>query len=274
VTRSWIAGAALCTLASKLLGAQAVDNATQKTFYTPRDGVIAAGFLAASAGLSIFDPPIAHFFRDTSLFHVRTGEKLSNYATHINESTLTVGGLGVWAIARLFKAPTVADIAFHGAESVAAASLTSQVIRGPLGRTRPLDAAHPYDDQYEFHFLQGFTHFEQRSFPSIHSASGFAFASALIAETKLRAPHATWYVAVPAYALAMTPGLSRMYLGQHWASDIFAGAFAGTFYGWRIVDYSHAHTKTPVDRIFLGSVSHVQFGSDHNGTLIGWTTRF
>jgi membrane-associated phospholipid phosphatase len=274
VTRSWIAGAALCTLASKLLGAQAVDNATQKTFYTPRDGVIAAGFLAASAGLSIFDPPIAHFFRDTSLFHVREGEKLDSYFSHINESTLTVGGLGVWAIARLVRAPTVAEVAFHAAESVAAASLTSQAIRGPLGRTRPRDAEHPYDDQYEFHFLRGFTHFEQRAFPSIHSASGFAFASALVAETKLRAPGAVWYVAVPAYALAATPGLSRMYLGQHWASDIFSGAFLGIFYGRRIVDYSHAHTKMPVERIFLGSINHVQFGSDRNGTLIGWTTRF
>ncbi|MFI5229972.1 MAG: hypothetical protein ACHQWU_12945, partial [Gemmatimonadales bacterium] len=202
MTRSLIAGVAACTLASRLLAAQAVDEATRKTFYATRDGTVAAGFLAASAALSIFDVRIAHFFRDTSRFHVREGEKLDGYFTHINESTLTVGGLGVWAIARLVKAPTVADIAFHAAASVAAASLTSQVIRGPLGRTRPVDAKHPYDDQYEFHFFQGFTHFEQRSFPSIHSASGFAFASAVVAETKLRAPGALWYVAVPAYALA------------------------------------------------------------------------
>jgi membrane-associated phospholipid phosphatase len=274
VNRSLIAGVAACTLASKLLGAQTAGAATQKTFFAPRDGVIAGGFLAASAGLSIFDPRIAHFFRDTSLFHVREGGKLASDFTHINESTLTVGGLGVWAIARLFKAPTVADIAFHAAESVAAASLTSQVIRGPLGRTRPLDAKHPYDDQYEFHFFNGFSHFEQRSFPSIHSASGFAFASALVAETRLRARGALWYVAVPAYALAMTPGLSRMYLGQHWASDIFSGAFLGTFYGWRIVDYSHSHRTTRVDRIFLGSVDHLELGADPNGTAIGWTTRF
>jgi len=60
-----------------------------------------------------------------------------------------------------------------------------------------------------------------------------------------------WYVAPVAYAFALTPGLSRMYLGQHWASDIFAGAFMGTFAGWKIVDYSHAHPKTKTDRIFL-----------------------
>ena len=274
MTRSLITGIAACALASNLLGAQTVDTKPRNTFFTPRDGAIAAGFLAVSAGISIFDPRIAHFFRDTSLLHVREGEKLASIATHINESTLTVGGLGVWAIARVIRAPTVADVAFHAAESVAAASLTSQAIRGPLGRTRPLDAEHPYDDQYEFHFFRGFAHFEQRAFPSIHSASGFAFASALVAQTKLRAPGAVWYVGVPAYALAMTPGLSRMYLGQHWASDIFAGAFLGTFYGWRVVDYSHSHNTTPVDRIFLGSVNHLPTVSTRGGTLIGWTMKF
>src|SRR5437764_15464973 len=106
-----------------------------------------------------------------------------------------------------------------------AVRLAAQVIRGPLGRTRPLNTDPKYDDQYDFHFFKGFTHFQQRAFPSIHSASGFAAASALVAEVKRRDPSATWFVAVPAYLLAMTPGLSRMYLGQHWASDIVSGAF-------------------------------------------------
>ncbi len=274
MTRTRIIAAALCALGSTATAAQTADSATHKTFFIPRDGAIAAGFLAVSAGISVFDPRIAHFFRDTSLAHVRAGERLDGYFTHINESTLTVGGLAVWAVARLLQAHTVADVAFHAAESVAAASLTSQIIRGPLGRTRPLDADQPYDDQYEFHFFKGFTNFEQRSFPSIHSASGFAFASAIVAEVKRRDPHATWYVAVPAYALALTPGLSRMYLGQHWASDIFSGAALGTFYGWRIVDYSHSHPTTPVDHIFLGSVDHLRIGMDHGAASLAWSSAF
>ncbi|MGH7623053.1 MAG: hypothetical protein ACREMU_11990, partial [Gemmatimonadaceae bacterium] len=100
MTRSLITGVAAFAFASNLLGAQTADSRPQKTFYMPRDGALAAGFLAVSAGISIFDPRIAHFFRDTSSFHVREGEKLANFATHINESTLTVGGLGLWAIAR------------------------------------------------------------------------------------------------------------------------------------------------------------------------------
>lgn len=266
------AGVVLC-LAVRLAGAQA-DTTPPKTFFTPRDAAVAGVFFAASAGLSYFDARIARNFRDTTYFHVRVGAKLDDFFTHINETTLTVGGLAVWGVAKLTKQETVADIAFHTAESVAAASLTAQVIRGPLGRTRPKDAKDPYNDQYEFHFMQGFSHFQQRSFPSIHSSSGFAAAAALSEEVNMRAPAARWWLGVPLYALAATPGLSRMYLGQHWASDIFSGAFIGAFYGRRIVQYSHAHPTTRVDRIFLGTVKGAQLNFTPGGAQIGWNSTF
>ena len=268
-------GVAAVCLAVRFAAAQSPDSSTaQKTFFVPRDGVIAAGFLAASAGLSIFDVRIAHWFQDTSLSHVKKGQQLDDIFTHVNETTLTVGGLIVYGVAKVTKANNVADVAFHVAESVAAASLTAQIIRGPLGRTRPDSATPPYDDQYEFRFMKGFTHFSQRAFPSIHSSSGFAAASALTAEIKRRDPGAVWFVAVPAYALALTPGLSRMYLGQHWASDILSGAFLGTFYGWRIVDYSHEHPTTKIDRIFLGSVKHARITPERGGFAVSWNAAF
>jgi len=274
VTRAVKGALALWVLASANAVAQSADSATQKAFFIPKDGALAAAFLAASAGMSLFDVRIANFFRDTSLSHVQQGQRLDDIFTRINETTLTVGGLVVYGAARVMNQRTVADIAFHTAEAVVATSLTSQLIRGPLGRTRPRDAERPYDDQYEFHFFQGFRHFQQRAFPSIHSASGFAAASALVAETKRRSPGAVWYVAVPAYALALTPGLSRMYLGQHWASDVFSGAFLGTFYGWRIVNYSHSHPTTRIDRIFLGSPEHLRFGAGASAFSINWRATF
>ncbi len=254
--------------------AQSSDTAQHKTFFTRRDAIFALGATAASVGVSVFDVRIAHFFQDTTLFHVRAGRKLDDIFTHINETTLTVGGLAVYAVARITKAHTVADVSLHVAESVAAASLTAQVIRGPLGRTRPLDSDPPYDDQYDFHFMKGFGHFQNRAFPSIHSSSGFAAASALVAEVHERDPGATWYVGVPAYALALTPGLSRMYLGQHWASDIVSGAALGTFYGWRVVQYAHSHPTTPVDRLFLGTVDHLRLSLDGGRPGFSWGTTF
>jgi membrane-associated phospholipid phosphatase len=245
------------------------STTSPSTFLTARDAAVGGAFVAASAGLSLFDARIASFFRDTTLSHVRLGQKLDDVFTRINESTLTVGGLAVYAIARIAKQPVVADVAFHTAESVAAASLASQIIRGPLGRARPRNADPAYANQYDFHAFQGFRHFENRAFPSIHSSSGFAAATAIVTEVHRRHPSATMAVAIPAYALALTPGLSRMYLGQHWASDIVAGAFLGAFFGSRIVSYSHDHSPTNVDRLFLGRSLH-----DERSIPVGFTVVF
>lgn len=271
--RLWIRIAVAGVLGAQTLRAQA-DRATTKTFFTGRDAAIASGFLAASAGLSVFDARLAQFFQDSLYTHVRMGRKVDKLFSHINETTLTLGGLAVYGVARIAGEKTVADVAFHMAESVGAASLASQLVRGPLGRTRPINADKPFEDQYDFHFMKGFTHFQQRSFPSIHSSSGFAAASALVAEISRRDHGAAWLVGVPAYAIALTPGLSRMYLGQHWASDIFAGAFMGTFFGLRVVAYSHAHATTPLDRLFLGANNGTRIGPTHGTLPIGWSFTF
>jgi len=265
---------AACVLTPCLARAQSRDTSSSKTFFTAHDALLGAGAAVASAGLSVLDVRIARYFQDTSLTHVRAGRVLDGTFTHINETTLTVGGLALYAVGRIFKLPTVADVSLHVAESVAGASLTAQIVRGPLGRTRPLNTTPQFSDQYEFHFMQGFTHFQNRAFPSIHSSSGFAAASAITAEVHERDPSATWFVGVPAYILALTPGLSRMYLGQHWASDIVSGALLGTFYGWRVVQYSHAHERTPIDRLFLGPADHASVNAGGGRFQISWSTTF
>ena len=268
-----MAGVVALTTASGMWRPARAQGGDQ-TFFRTSDIAWTGAITLASYGVSRFDPAIAKYFQEPSRQRNRTMRTLAEGFTHLQETTLTIGGIVTYGIARLAKAPDVETVALHATEAIVAASLTSQVIRGPLGRTRPQNADRPYDDQYEFHFFKGFTHFQQRAFPSIHSASGFAAASALVAEVKRRDPGATWYVAVPAYLLALTPGLSRMYLGQHWASDIVSGAFVGTFYGWRIVNYSHEHPTTRIDRIFLGTTQHLQIGPTRGGAALSWNTAF
>lgn len=255
-----------------LLGARAgrAQTDSMRTFFVPRDAAVAAGFLAAAAGLSVFDKRIERSFQDSTLTHVRWGRATDKIFTRVNETTLTAGGLLVWGVGRLAHAPAMADIGLHTSEAVAAASLTSQLIRGPLGRSRPerTDFQNPFD----FHWFQGFTNFDYRSFPSIHSSSGFAAASVWVAETEYRAPRAVWVVAPLAYAFALTPGLARMYLGEHWASDIFAGAFMGTFYGWRVVRYTHDHPATPkLNQVFFLSGGRLRVGAAGRELLVSWS---
>ncbi len=59
------------------------------------------------------------------------------------------------------------------------------------------------------------------SFPSGHTALAFA------AATTLALDHPQWYVVVPAYVWAGGVGVSRVWHGAHYPSDVLAGAALG-----------------------------------------------
>jgi membrane-associated phospholipid phosphatase len=259
-------------LAVHPVGAQSVDSTSRgdKTFLTRRDLVTSGIALGASALLSVWDDDIAKAsqsarFQDSA---VRT---FSSRASKVQETTLTVGGIVVYGIARLAKAPTVADVALHATESVVLASVASQLIRGPLGRTRPHVSADT--NQYQFQAFRGFGNFKNRAFPSIHTSSSMAVATVLTMETHRRRPRATPFVAPVLLAAGMLPGLARIQLDQHWASDILAGAFMGAFAGYKVTKYSHDHPNNRFDRTLLkASVTQAPNGRMLVGfsPAVGW----
>jgi membrane-associated phospholipid phosphatase len=233
------------------LGAQAPSSAPRsEPLVTRRDFAVAGGVLAASALLSLLDDDVHRAVQDSSVQSsrgLRNGVKVFN---HLQETYLTVGGLATWGIGRLTKQRAVADVGFHVAEAVFMASAASQLIRGPLGRARP--TTNGGTDQYEFHPFKGFREFEYRAFPSIHSSSGFAAATVVAREVAERWPAQKGWVGPVAYALAATPGLSRIYMGKHWMSDVVMGAAVGIIAGQRVVTYNHRNPNNRVNRLFLG----------------------
>jgi membrane-associated phospholipid phosphatase len=234
--------------------------AHDKTFLTRRDLIVLGVGAAATGVLSIFDDDIA-VASQQDRFQSRSLHDFSLNVSKAQETTLTVASILTYGIGRLTKQNTVADVGLHSAESVILASLASQVIRGPLGRTRPHAAGDT--NQYDFHFGKGFTSFDNRAFPSIHTSSGMAVATVLTMEMHRRHVAATPYVAPLLFAAGILPGISRIQLDQHWASDVLAGAFMGVFAGYKVVSYSHDHPNNWFDRKLL----KVALTPDRNG---GW----
>ena len=237
-------------LAGAPLGAQVIDTTSRgdKTFLTRRDLAVAGVALGATALLSTWDDDIALASQE-SRYKGGGLTSFANRASKVNETTLTAGGIIIWGIGRLTKSNTTADIALHATESVVLASVASQLIRGPLGRTRPSVTAD--SNQYDFDAFKGFGNFKNRAFPSIHTSSSMAVATVLTMETHRRHPSATPFVAPVLFAAGLLPGLSRIQLNQHWASDIFAGAFMGIFAGYKVTKYSHDHPDNWFDRKLL-----------------------
>ncbi|HEX5970368.1 MAG TPA: phosphatase PAP2 family protein [Gemmatimonadaceae bacterium] len=230
------------------LAPQVPGDTHDKTFLTRRDFIVLGVGAAATGVLSIFDDDIA-VASQQSRWQSKSLHDFSLNVSKAQETTLTVASILTYGIGRLTKQRTVADVGLHSAESVILASLASQLIRGPLGRSRPHAAGDT--NQYDFHFGKGFTSFDNRAFPSIHTSSGMAVATVLTMEMQRRHVAATPYVAPLLFAAGILPGLSRIQLDQHWASDVLAGAFMGVFSGYKVVSYSHDHPNNRFDRVLL-----------------------
>jgi membrane-associated phospholipid phosphatase len=243
----------LLALLGHVAPAQAPDSTHgDKTFLVKRDLAITGLAAGATALVSIFDDDVALASQQPKY----QKEGLTNFAlkvSKVNETTLTVAGILTYGVARLAKERTVTDIALHATESVVLASVVSQIIRGPLGRARPYVTGDT--DQYNFKFMGGFktgeAGFKRRAFPSIHTSSSMAVATVLTMELHRRHSDATPYVAPILFAAGLLPGLARIQLDQHWASDVVAGAFMGVFAGYKVVSYSHAHPNNWFDRTLL-----------------------
>ena len=243
----------LVALTAELASAQGADTSSRdKTFLTRRDLVTSGIALGAIGLLSIYDDDIAIASQQSRY----KSDGLTDFAlkvSKVNETTLTIAGILTYGIGRLTKSPSTADIGLHATEAVVLASLASQIIRGPLGRARPYAVGDT--DQYDFKFGAGFQRheagFRRRAFPSIHTSSGMAVATVLTMELHRRRPGATPYVAPLLYVAGFLPGLVRIQLDQHWASDIAAGAFMGVLSGYKVVSYSHANPNNRFDRTLL-----------------------
>jgi membrane-associated phospholipid phosphatase len=225
------------------------ERRAQKTFFVKRDLAVAGLAVAGSAVTSAFDLRIARWARSPGVQGDSSRRDLVEQLTRANETPMMLAALATYGVGRVAGMHTTADVGLHTLEAVVLTTGVSQVVRGVLGRTRPRASL---DDPFRFKPFSGFTGFETRSYPSLHTAASFAAASALVGEIRQRRPGAVKVAAPLLYTAAMVPPLTRIYLDQHWASDIVAGAVVGALLGSRVVGYAHSHGRTRMERALLG----------------------
>lgn len=256
-------------VASPRAVAQALDQPSA-VLITGRDLGLAAGATVGAALVSRLDVPIARTFGDSG-FHARHPAltTMAKRASVVTETALMLTGGTVYGIARLRHDDATADVALHTTESVLSAALFIQVVRGALGRARPYvtdEAGEKKDvDPYDFEPFHGFMSFNYRSFPSMHAMASFAVATALTQEMRVRGTPNRQIISPLLYAGATVPALARLYLDEHWTSDIAMGVFLGVLAGQKVVLYSHDHPDNRIDRALLHPRMGLGLTSDARG---------
>ena len=220
----------------------------RQTLFTYRDAILAAGFAGVTVAMFPLDKRLARDIRQDSTFNRLAQSSAVGFETISTPGAYIIGG-SLYLYGRLARKQDVADFGWHGTEAVFVAMGVTGFLKGVLGRARPYvsDATDPRD----FRFAGGFSTSDRQSFPSGHTTTAFAAASAVTSEIRRLRPKALPYVATIMYGGATLVGLSRMYHDKHWASDVALGAAIGTFSGLKVVRYSHAHPENMIDRVIL-----------------------
>ena len=130
------------------------------------------------------------------------------------------------------------DLKFLGTYSVMYAEAflltmaTKDFFKQVVSRNRPYT--------YEGHIPAGKENEYYHSFPSGHTAYAFLGATFLAATFSKEYTDSSWKLplVISSYSLAATVGALRIASGSHFATDVLAGAFIGSFYGW-FIPYLH-----------------------------------
>lgn len=136
--------------------------------------------------------------------------KATGHSAYFLPAGLAAGTVGYGILS---KNKSLREKGYELVFSMGIGAIITQSLKYTIDRTRPADK-YPNDV-----FVNKSVH--GRSFPSGHTTIAFAAATTVTLQYK------KWYIAVPAYLWAGATGYSRLYAGEHYPSDVLAGAAVG-----------------------------------------------
>jgi membrane-associated phospholipid phosphatase len=125
--------------------------------------------------------------------------------------------IALYAVGMLDKNQNLKEQSIEVIGGFALTTIVTEGLKIIVNRQRPYEK---YRGIYPYKFEKG------QSFPSGHTAIAFSTA------TSLAILYKRWYIVAPAYLWATCVSYSRLYLGQHYPSDILAAAIVGSGSAW------------------------------------------
>ena len=212
------------------------------------DLYVLAGFAAATVAMFPLDRRLASSVRRDHLIDNRTLQNVEDALNFVGcPAPILLGGV-TYLVGRIADRPRLAHLALHTTEAIVVGLATAGTLKMLAGRERPYASSDT--NPHDFEFARGFRGERYQAFPSGHTTVSFAVAAAVISESaEWSMP---WIVGPLLFGGATVVGLSRMYAGRHWASDVVMGAAIGTFAGLKTVRFNHTRTGNRIDRWLLG----------------------
>lgn len=232
---------------------------------THREELVAGLAVMATVAVAPLDHPIDSEIQESNWQRPSALHRVANDLAFLGGPGPFVVGGGFYIVGRLAGNTAAADVGLHVTESVLLSAAIAGLGKGISGCTLP-DVKGKTGCQFWRGFHRGNGPYV--SFPSGHTAAGFALASSLASEANWWNPKLGQYVTPVVYAAAGCIGLARMYQNVHWASDLPLGAFIGTWSGLTVVARAHARGKNRLER-FLTSAGVVAATS--TGPVLGWS---
>jgi hypothetical protein len=243
---------AMTLAASSVAAAQPTDTTkiSHEPLFTAKDAWIAAGFVAGTVAMYPADRYFARKLQTPGNQENRFLHDAASGFRFMGTPGSMIIGVSMYGVGRVARVDRMADLGLHGTEALLIAQNLVGVVKGLAGRARPEVSI---EDERNFRMARGFRKGSDlyRSFPSGHSAMGFAAAAAVTSETSKWWPKSTWYIAPVMYGGATLIAASRMYNNKHWSSDVVMGAAIGTFAGTKVVRYHHSHPGNRIDKWLL-----------------------
>jgi membrane-associated phospholipid phosphatase len=186
----------------------------------PRNLVPSAAFLVIGAALVVgADPPVAHYFRNTTAFH-GFNRAMPSAGT---SAAIVAAPLALYGAGLLRKDSKMTRTALLAGEALADSEILTEVLKPGVSRWRP--SALPPAGNFADTFAEGGNRFSSAhsSFPSGHTITAFAVATVI----SRRYGRQHRWVPILAYGASAAIGFSRLTLSAHYTSDVFVGAVLG-----------------------------------------------